>query len=91
MPSALLIFLGEGEGGLLSSLSQSKIVIGAGVASLLLIVLVVAVLEGLCCYYCCAPAKMKIPTTEDYEADLARGFRITVAKEFDYSMSRERT
>lgn len=70
---------------------MNKILIGAGAASLLLIVVVVTTLEGLCCYYCCAPTKMKMPAMDDYELDLARGFRIKDAREFDYSMSRERT
>ena len=86
----LLPISSEGGTGI-SPFELNKILIGAGVASLLLIVVVVTILEGLCCYYCCAPTKVKMPAVDDYELDLARGFRIKEAKEFDYSMSRERT
>ena len=74
------------------TLPELYIFIGAGVGALILLVVVVTILEGLCCYYCCAPAKAKMSVMDSYDSDLARGFRIKDAKEFDYSMDhRSRT
>ena len=70
---------------------MNRILIIGGAGTLLLVVVLVTVLEGLCCCYCCSPTKMKMPLMDDYEMDLARGFRVKDAREFDYSMSRDRT